>query len=52
MSPAVAPAIDPVNSTAAQAQARVAMLAADHATIVSADWAASTGALPTVLMRG
>ena len=39
-------------ATPAQAQARAALLAQNHATIVSADWAAATGALPTVLMRG
>jgi hypothetical protein len=48
----VAPAIDPVNPTPAQAQARVALLAQNHATIVSADWSPATGALATVLMRG
>lgn len=41
----VTPTLDDVNPPVADAQARVAQLAADHASIVSSDWAG----LPTVL---
>ncbi|MBB5868856.1 hypothetical protein F4553_002235 [Allocatelliglobosispora scoriae] len=49
---AVAPAIDPVNPTQAQALARINLLALNHATVVSADWSVATGVLGTVVARG
>ena len=48
----VAPAIDSVNPTPAQAQARVAQLAAAHASFVTSDWRNLTTVLPEVLPRG
>ncbi len=48
----VAPAIDPVHPTPEQASARVAQLAAAHASVVSADWAPLPAVLATVLERG
>lgn len=49
---AVAPPIDSRNPTPEQAQARVAQLAAAHASVVTSDWTPATGALRTVLRRG
>jgi Phosphoinositide phospholipase C, Ca2+-dependent len=48
----VAPAIDDTNPTVAQAQARVAQLAAAHASVVSTDWRSLNTVLPEVLPRG
>jgi hypothetical protein len=48
----VAPAIDARNPTPEQARARVALLAAAHASVVTSDWTAATQALPLVLRRG
>ncbi|MFE0136854.1 phosphatidylinositol-specific phospholipase C domain-containing protein [Streptomyces sp. NPDC059037] len=48
----VAPAIDAVNPTEAQARERVALLARGHASIVSSDWYPLPGVLSTVLPRG
>ncbi len=48
----VAPALDDTAPTVAQAQARVAQLAAAHATIASCDWRNLTTVLPEVLPRG
>lgn len=48
----VAPALDDTAPTAAQAQARVAQLAAAHASVVSCDWHGLTTVLPEVLPRG
>ncbi|WP_344498125.1 phosphatidylinositol-specific phospholipase C domain-containing protein [Dactylosporangium maewongense] len=49
---AVPPPIDPTAPTNAQALARINLLAGRGATIVSADWAPSTGVLGTVVPRG
>jgi hypothetical protein len=48
----VSPAIDGTAPTVAQAQARVAQLAAAHASVVSTDWRALNTVLPEVLPRG
>ncbi|EWM12503.1 phosphatidylinositol-specific phospholipase C domain-containing protein [Kutzneria sp. 744] len=48
----VSPAIDDTAPTVAQAQARVAQLAAAHASVVSTDWRALNTVLPEVLPRG
>ncbi|GAA1258755.1 phosphatidylinositol-specific phospholipase C domain-containing protein [Kitasatospora nipponensis] len=48
----VAPAIDDTNPTPAQASARVAQLAAGHASFVTSDWRSLTTVLPEVLPRG
>jgi hypothetical protein len=48
----VPPAIDDTDPTVDQAQARVAQLAAAHATIVSTDWTGLTTVQPEVLPRG
>ncbi|WP_035804692.1 phosphatidylinositol-specific phospholipase C domain-containing protein [Kitasatospora mediocidica] len=48
----VAPAIDDTNPTVDQARARVAQLAAAHASFVSSDWRTLTTVLPEVLPRG
>jgi hypothetical protein len=48
----VAPAIDDTAPTVAQAQARVAQLAAAHASVVSTDWRGLDTVLPEVLPRG
>jgi Phosphoinositide phospholipase C, Ca2+-dependent len=48
----VSPAIDDVNPPVADAQARVAQLAADHASIVSCDWAGLPSVLSEQLPRG
>ncbi|GAA2344040.1 phosphatidylinositol-specific phospholipase C domain-containing protein [Dactylosporangium salmoneum] len=47
----VSPAIDATNPTTAQAQARIQLLAAHSATVVSADWSPATGVLNTVVAR-
>jgi hypothetical protein len=47
----VAPALDDTNPPVADAQARVAQLAADHASIVSNDWSGLPGVLSEVLPR-
>ncbi|MFF3019304.1 hypothetical protein [Streptomyces sp. NPDC057939] len=49
---AVAPAIDGVRPTEAQARDRVALLAGRQATIVSADWYPLPAVLATILPRG
>jgi hypothetical protein len=49
---AVSPALSESSPTPADAQARIAELAADHATIVSTDWASVSGVPATVLPRG
>ncbi len=49
---AVPPPIDPTNPPNAQALARITLLAGRGATVVSADWAAATGVLGTVVPRG
>jgi hypothetical protein len=49
---AVPPAISDTGPSAAQAQARVALLAADHASIVSSDWFALPTVLAETLPRG
>ncbi|MER5973375.1 phosphatidylinositol-specific phospholipase C domain-containing protein [Streptomyces sp. NPDC002055] len=48
----VAPAIDAVRPTEAQARARVAELAADHASFATSDWYPLPGVLSAVLPRG
>lgn len=48
----VAPAIDAKNPTVDQANQRVASLAAQHASVVTADWTGLTTVLPQVLARG
>ncbi|MGW6868663.1 phosphatidylinositol-specific phospholipase C domain-containing protein [Streptomyces sp. NPDC054901] len=48
----VAPAIDGVRPTEAQARDRVALLAGRHATVVSTDWYPLPAVLATVLPRG
>jgi Phosphoinositide phospholipase C, Ca2+-dependent len=48
----VAPPIDTSNPAPAQAAARVAQLAAAHASVVSADWSPLPSVLGTVLPRG
>ncbi len=48
----VAPALDDTNPPVADAKARVAALAKDHATIVSSDWYALPGVMNEVLDRG
>jgi hypothetical protein len=48
----VSPAIDDTAPTVAQAQARVAQLAAAHASVVSTDWRTLDTVLPEVLPRG
>ena len=48
----VSPAIDDTTPTVAQAQARVAQLAAAHASVVSTDWRTLNTVLPEVLPRG
>lgn len=48
----VSPAIDGTNPTVQQASDRVALLAKDHASLVSSDWRGLTTVLPTVLDRG
>ncbi|TVT59081.1 hypothetical protein FNH05_05785 [Amycolatopsis rhizosphaerae] len=48
----VSPAIDGTNPTVPQATDRVTLLAAHHASVVSADWRTLTTVLPLVLPRG
>jgi hypothetical protein len=48
----VTPALSDTTPTVADAQARVAQLAADHASIVSSDWSALPTVLATVQPRG
>ncbi len=48
----VPPTLDDTNPTVADAQARVAQLAADHASIVSSDWASLPTVLDEILPRG
>lgn len=48
----VAPAIDAVHPTEAQARERVALMAARHASITSSDWYPLPSVLSTVLPRG
>jgi hypothetical protein len=48
----VAPALDDTHPAVADAQARVAQLAADHASIVSSDWSSLPTVLDEVLPRG
>jgi hypothetical protein len=48
----VSPALDDTDPPADQAAARVAQLAADHASFVSCDWRGLTTVLPEVLPRG
>ena len=48
----VAPALDANNPPVADAQARVALLAAHHASVVSTDWWGAPSALAEVLPRG
>ncbi|KMO95789.1 phosphatidylinositol-specific phospholipase C domain-containing protein [Streptomyces roseus] len=48
----VAPAIDGVHPTEAQARDRVALMAAHHASIASADWYPLPSVLATVIPRG
>ncbi|WP_327279283.1 MULTISPECIES: phosphatidylinositol-specific phospholipase C domain-containing protein [unclassified Streptomyces] len=48
----VAPAIDGVHPTEAQARDRVALMAAHHASIASADWYPLPSVLATVVPRG
>jgi hypothetical protein len=48
----VAPALNDTNPAVADAQARVAQLAKDHASIVSSDWSALPTVLNEVLPRG
>lgn len=48
----VAPAIDGVHPTEAQARERVALMAAHHASIASADWYPLPSVLATVVPRG
>ncbi|PRH80351.1 hypothetical protein C6N75_04705 [Streptomyces solincola] len=47
----VAPAIDGVRPSEAQARERVALLAGRHATVVSADWHGTPAVLPLVVPR-
>ena len=47
----VAPTLDDTNPAVSDAQARVAQLAADHASVVSSDWYGLSTVLPTVLER-
>lgn len=49
---AVPPAIDATDPSTAEAAARIQLLAAHSATIVSADWSPATGVLNTVTARG
>jgi Phosphoinositide phospholipase C, Ca2+-dependent len=49
---AVPPALDGTNPSQADALARIALLAHDHASIVSTDWSPATGVLATVVARG
>jgi hypothetical protein len=49
---AVSPAISDTSPSVSEAQARVALLAADHASIVSSDWYAMPTVLSEVLPRG
>jgi hypothetical protein len=48
----VPPAIDATNPTQAQALDRVALLARQHASVVSADWYPLPAVLSTVVPRG
>jgi hypothetical protein len=48
----VSPTLDDTNPPVADAQARVAQLAADHASIVSSDWSGLPSVLSEVLPRG
>ncbi len=48
----VAPAIDSRNPTVEQANARAALLAKNHASVLTSDWAGLTTVLPQVLSRG
>lgn len=48
----VSPALDDTNPPVADAQARVAQLAADHASVVSNDWSGLPAVLSEVLPRG
>lgn len=48
----VTPTLNDTNPPVADAQARVAQLAADHASIVSSDWSALPAVLDEVLPRG
>ncbi|MDI5961788.1 phosphatidylinositol-specific phospholipase C domain-containing protein [Streptomyces sp. SL13] len=48
----VTPTLDDTAPSVADAQARVAQLAADHASFVSCDWQGLTTVLPEVLPRG
>jgi hypothetical protein len=48
----VTPALDDTHPSVADAQARVAQLAADHASIVSSDWSALPSVLAEQLPRG
>jgi hypothetical protein len=48
----VAPALDANNPSVADAQARVALLAAHHASVVSTDWWGVPSVLAEVLPRG
>jgi Phosphoinositide phospholipase C, Ca2+-dependent len=49
---AVSPALDTTNPPVADAKARVAQLAGDHASVVSCDWYDLQDVLPQVLARG
>ncbi len=49
---AVSPALSDTSPSVADAQARVALLAADHASVVSSDWYALPTVLSEVLTRG
>ncbi|WP_410600128.1 phosphatidylinositol-specific phospholipase C domain-containing protein [Amycolatopsis sp. lyj-90] len=48
----VAPAIDSRNPTVAQASERAALLAKNHASVLTSDWTGLTTVLPAVLSRG
>jgi hypothetical protein len=48
----VPPTLSGTNPPVADAQARVAQLAADHASVVSSDWATLPAVLGTVTPRG
>lgn len=48
----VAPAIDGTNPTEQQARDRLALLAADHASLISADWRSLPAVLSSVVPRG
>jgi hypothetical protein len=48
----VAPVLNDTNPTVADAQARIALLAKDHASVVSSDWFARPAAISTVTPRG